>query len=365
MFERTSATLLGRNARNIAPGSFVESAMLTLIALSMLCAADAPPALPFPVRARLEVESAIQFAGEPILVRFALINDGDAPVELELRDAPPAPAGAAVVLSDHHIFNTDAGQGVWVAAPDSPRLELSRKALVLEPGPTDLTLGPKTTIARELDLAAYVPRMAVPGVYEIVWRPYGGRLGSNALRIRVIPRKEVVLSTDAGEIVLEPLYRNAPQTCLHFVKLVESGFYDGLLFHRVGKGSLIQGGGLDLSRKEKTAATVPAEFNDTPHIPGVVSMARRFDPLESADDPPRKAFADSARSQFFICLNKTPEWDGRFTAFARVSKGLEIVVKISESPADEAGFPAVPVVIRKATVRPAPRASSASPKNPR
>jgi cyclophilin family peptidyl-prolyl cis-trans isomerase len=312
------------------------------------------PAQSSPLRARIESEGALYFAGEPIRVRFTLTNTGDAPFTLKVRNGVPAPEGAAVFLSDAHVFNFENEQGVWVGPAGAPgRLELSLAALSRD-APADIVLGPRTAVSREIDIAKYFPRLKTPGEYDVVWRPCGGAVGSNPLRIRVAVRKEVVLKTDAGEIVLELFYDKAPQTCLHFVKLVENGFYDGLTFHRVVEGSLIQGGGLDTAGRSRHAAEIPAEFNSVEHRAGVVSMARKVDPGESAVDAPRKAFADSARSQFFICLGRIREWDGRFTAFARVRLGIEAAMKIGRAPADAAtGKPKEPILIQKATTRPA------------
>jgi peptidyl-prolyl cis-trans isomerase B (cyclophilin B) len=292
-----------------------------------------------------------------VRVRFSLTNTSDAPIELKLRRGVPAPEGAAVLLSDHHVFNFENEQGVWLTpAAGVGRLELASAGLAREPGPINIVLGPRTTIAREVDLLRCFPRLKTAGLYDLVWRPYGGAVGSNALRLRVLSRRDVVLKTDRGEIVLELLYDKAPETCLHLLKLVDAGFYDGLTFHRVAEGVLIQGGGLDAAGNGRHAAEIPAEFAAVEQRAGVVSMARKIDPDESAAQPPRKGYADSARSQFFISLTRIKEWDGRFTAFARVREGLDVAERISRLAADPAtGKPREAVVILKATARDARR----------
>ena len=141
-------------------------------------------------------------------------------------------------------------------------------------------------------------------------------------------QKEVaVLKTSDGEMVVEFWPDVAPKTVENFKKLAREGFYDGTAFHRIIKGFMIQGGDpntKDLSKESSYGTggpgyTVPAEFNDRPHIRGVLSMARSADP-------------NSAGSQFFICLGTASSLDHQYTAFGKVIKGLDVLDKIGATP---------------------------------
>ncbi len=140
--------------------------------------------------------------------------------------------------------------------------------------------------------------------------------------------KEVaVIKTTAGEMVAEFWPDVAPKTVENFKSLANKGFYDGTCFHRVIKGFMIQGG--DPLTKDPAAEdrwgtggpghTVKAEFNDRPHVRGVLSMARSADP-------------DSAGSQFFICHGDPRFLDHQYTAFGKLIKGDDVLEKIATTP---------------------------------
>ena len=141
-------------------------------------------------------------------------------------------------------------------------------------------------------------------------------------------QKEVaVLKTTDGEMVAEFWPDVAPKTVENFKKLAREGFYDGTAFHRIMRGFMIQGGD-PLTKdpsKESSYGTggpgykIPAEFNDRPHLRGVLSMARSADP-------------NSAGSQFFICLGTVSQLDHKYTAFGKVIKGLDVLDKIGATP---------------------------------
>ena len=142
------------------------------------------------------------------------------------------------------------------------------------------------------------------------------------------PQKEVaVLKTSAGEMVVEFWPEVAPKTVENFKKLAREGFYDGTAFHRIIKGFMIQGGDPNTKDPAKESSygtggpgySVPAEFNDRPHVRGVLSMARSADP-------------NSAGSQFFICLGTASSLDHQYTAFGKVIKGLDVLDKIGDTP---------------------------------
>ncbi|MBI1373877.1 MAG: hypothetical protein GC159_14230 [Phycisphaera sp.] len=148
----------------------------------------------------------------------------------------------------------------------------------------------------------------------------------------------VRLDTTYGDIVIELWHNVAPRTADHFLQLVHNGFFDGLSFHRVVPNFLIQAGCPKGDGTGGCGYTVAAEFNDTPHDRGTVSMARR--PNE----------ADSASSQFFISLNREncAHLDGQYTVFGKVlDRCMDTVEQIAQSAltSPELGVPEHPVQI--------------------
>jgi peptidyl-prolyl cis-trans isomerase B (cyclophilin B) len=136
-----------------------------------------------------------------------------------------------------------------------------------------------------------------------------------------------VLKTTEGEMVVQFWPDVAPNTVENFKKLARKGFYDGTSFHRIMKGFMIQGGDpktKDPSKEEEYGTGDPgykikAEFNSRAHEKGVLSMARAADP-------------NSAGSQFFICLGRAAFLDGKYTAFGKVIKGEDVLMKIGDTP---------------------------------
>ena len=131
----------------------------------------------------------------------------------------------------------------------------------------------------------------------------------------------------------------APGHVKNMLGLAKIGYYDGLTFHRVINGFMIQGGCPEGTGTGGPGYTIPAEFNATKHEPGVLSMARTSDP-------------NSAGSQFFICLETVPHLDRQYTAFGRTAdaESLAVVKKIGAVPTGEQDRPVKPVTINKATV---------------
>ena len=150
---------------------------------------------------------------------------------------------------------------------------------------------------------------------------------------------------DFGEMTAELYADKAPNTVKNFLSLVDSGFYTGMIFHRVISGFMIQGGGFDESFEQKEAEAIRGEFaangfvqNDLKHKRGVLSMARTSDP-------------DSASSQFFIMHRDAPYLDAQYAGFGCVVEGLEVIDKIAGVPTGRMGWfddvPRTPVVIAK------------------
>jgi peptidyl-prolyl cis-trans isomerase B (cyclophilin B) len=155
---------------------------------------------------------------------------------------------------------------------------------------------------------------------------------------------EVTLDTSLGTIRLALDPAVAPGHVRNMVALAESGFYDGVPFHRVIKGFMIQGGCPEGTGTGGPGYRIRAEFNKTPHEPGVLSMARTNDP-------------NSAGSQFFICLERVPHLDNQYTAFGKTADtaSLEVVRAIGAVRTGANDRPVEPVVIKKATVTRNPR----------
>jgi peptidyl-prolyl cis-trans isomerase B (cyclophilin B) len=136
-----------------------------------------------------------------------------------------------------------------------------------------------------------------------------------------------VIKTSAGDMTVEFWPDVAPKTVENFKKLARSGFYDGTAFHRIVKGFMIQGGDPltkdpDMENRWGTGGPghrVKAEFNDRPHVRGVISMARSQDP-------------DSAGSQFFLCLADANFLNGKYTAFGRLIDGDDVLGAIGDTP---------------------------------
>jgi len=124
------------------------------------------------------------------------------------------------------------------------------------------------------------------------------------------------IETDHGTIEVELWNDVAPMHVENFQKLARKGFYAGTGFHRIIPGFVIQGGCPKGNGTGGPDWNVKAEFNDRKHVKGVLSMARSAHP-------------DSAGSQFFICLGSVPHLDGQYTAFGKVTKGIEVVDKIA------------------------------------
>jgi peptidyl-prolyl cis-trans isomerase B (cyclophilin B) len=155
---------------------------------------------------------------------------------------------------------------------------------------------------------------------------------------------EVALDTSLGEIRLKLDPAVAPGHVRNMVALAESGYYDGGCFHRIIKGFMIQGGCPEGTGTGGPGYKIPAEFNKTPHEPGVLSMARTSDP-------------NSAGSQFFICLERVPHLDNQYTAFGRTADAasLDVVKAIGSVRTGAGDRPTEPVIIKKATVTRTPK----------
>ena len=154
----------------------------------------------------------------------------------------------------------------------------------------------------------------------------------------------VTFEMENGDIMKAELYPEiAPNTVNNFISLVQNGFYDGLIFHRVIRGFMIQGGCPDGTGMGGPGYTIKGEFsqngfaNDLRHTEGVLSMARAMHP-------------DSAGSQFFIMHKNSPHLDGAYAAFGEITDGMDIVNKIAETATDYSDRPLEEQKMKKVTV---------------
>ncbi len=153
----------------------------------------------------------------------------------------------------------------------------------------------------------------------------------------------VVIEMENGDVIKLELYpAYAPKTVENFEKLVKEGFYDGLIFHRVIPGFMVQGGDPQGTGMGGSNTHIEGEFranghpeNTLRHTRGVISMARSMMP-------------NSASSQFFIMHDDAPHLDGQYAAFGKVVEGIEGVDRIASVPTDRMDRPRIPQVIKRA-----------------
>lgn len=154
----------------------------------------------------------------------------------------------------------------------------------------------------------------------------------------------VTITMKSGDVIKLELYPEiAPTSVNNFISLVNKKFYDGLIFHRVIRGFMIQGGCPDGTGMGGPGYSIKGEFrqngfaNDLKHTEGVLSMARSMHP-------------DSAGSQFFIMHKNSPHLDGGYAAFGKVIEGMDVVNKIAETPTDYSDRPLEKQIMETVTV---------------
>ena len=154
----------------------------------------------------------------------------------------------------------------------------------------------------------------------------------------------VTITMENGDVMTAELYPDiAPNTVRNFISLIRKGFYDGVIFHRVITGFMIQGGDPTGTGTGGPGYSIRGEFsangfrNDLAHTEGVLSMARAMHP-------------DSAGSQFFIMHRTSPHLDGQYAAFGKVTEGLDVVDRIAQTRTDRQDRPLAEQRIRTMTV---------------
>ena len=130
-----------------------------------------------------------------------------------------------------------------------------------------------------------------------------------------LSKATVVIETEKGKIKFKFYPKDAPNTVARMVQLIQTGFYNGLTFHRVVEKFVVQGGDPKGDGTGGSGQKLKAEFNERRHVEGTVAMARAMDP-------------DSADAQFYISLGTHPHLDRKYTVFGQVSEGMDVVKKI-------------------------------------
>lgn len=268
----------------------------------------------------IEMVSPCPLAGEDVRLRLTLSwTEG---------------AGFAPAMLDASCFRLDLGDGNVI----TPRKEGLRKS------PVDL--GGDVTITRTVNVGSL---LEVDDCQTVkAWWEFKG-LASDKISFGVfawpLDRVEAVIETELGTMTAEFYPDKAPLTVANFVRLSMEGFYDGLSFHRVVPGFMIQGGCPNGDGTGDPGYSIPAEFNDLAHTRGVLSMARSASP-------------DSAGSQFFVMHEESPALDWKYTGFGKLVSGYEtldkiVAVETTENPydANEKSRPLKPPKIIKITVR--------------
>jgi peptidyl-prolyl cis-trans isomerase B (cyclophilin B) len=247
--------------------------------------------------------------------------------------------------------HSESGKGLRCDLLDRSHLRVKlAEGRVLAPAsegiaPDRLALGDRATLSRTVLLRDLLQGLETQTV-EVWWEDGGLHTEPVTARIYAWDLRDIqaVMETDMGEIVFEFFPGKAPLTVQNFVDLVLKGFYDGLTFHRIVPGFMIQGGCPHGDGTGDPGYTLPGEFSDISHVRGILSMARSADP-------------DSAGCQFFIMHGDNPYLDGQYAAFGRVVSGMDTVDRIAavetvtQRFVEEKSRPVEAPRIRKITLR--------------
>ena len=268
--------------------------------------------------------------GRPIWVDFTITNTSDEPVELTVPGTRALPSVGLVGLPLSHVFSGAGFSGLSIQGEYGQCWEV---AVGYQPpaAAERLALGPHASVGIGVEVTQYYRVLRGSGRFRLRWSPYGGAITSNELLLEVATPKQALIQTDHGTMVVRFFYEEAPNHIANFLDLCRSGFYDGLLFHRIIPGYYIQGGcpNGDGTGIRPDGMKLRAEFSDRPVRRGTVCMAR----LE--DDP------DSASCQFLICNTRVPQWDGKYTVFGELlgDESLATLDKLMACPTTPAGAP--------------------------
>ncbi|HEX8522699.1 MAG TPA: peptidylprolyl isomerase [Tepidisphaeraceae bacterium] len=266
----------------------------------------------------------------------------DQPVNINIK----SPAAVTLMLTDFSGQNIDPKESATAEVTSEKTLDLRSIFPLNNPGTYLLHAVPKGAALKDF--------LGTPLVIDV---RADNRPGAplTPMVIHVDALSYAVITTEKGNMTAALYYDAAPHTVSNFISLAQGGFYDGLTFDKIVKDFIIQGGDPRNDGTGGPGYRIANEFNDKQHDVGVLSMARQIDPNEPAS-PPRNEFANSAGSQFFICLNREncKQLDRRYTAFGRVVGGTDVLKSIAQSPiADpQTGRPQQLIKITKIGIKP-------------
>jgi cyclophilin family peptidyl-prolyl cis-trans isomerase len=271
-------------------------------------------------------------------------------------------------------FSPDQAINVLVRAPEGQTIVLTLTDFTGKP--IEAVGDAEVTGERTVDLRRLFQTIPMPNTY-VLWAVPQGRptqefvgtplvinvradrrrdAPTGAMIVKIEPLCYARLTTDKGEATLAFYYEVAPHTIANFINLSRGGFYDGLHFHRIVPGFIIQGGDPRGDGTGGPGYSIDAEFSDRELREGSVAMARQVDPLEAQGAMPRYEFANSAGSQFFISLDyeRTKQLDRRYTVFGRVTDGLEMLRSLANEAGveEESDRPATTQPIRSIAIYP-------------
>ncbi len=286
----------------------------------------------------LQAARGIFFRQDSIRIRFFVINrtDSDQTLQYARRSADAITDGVALPVE--WLLGTREQPTLWVAYENERLKPIGSQTTSGDPVRAEVRIAPNGVLGAELALAQVWSGARYPGVYRLVWRPFGEGGPQAETRFRVDAPRDAVFVTDYGKVTFALQYEAAPRNVENFLELVREGFYNGLSLHRVIPNFVISGG-CPLSNGQGTrpdGRTVVGEFTDTPVEAGTLCMSHR------QDDP------DSASCQFFIALARLPELDGQYTVIGRVrdAGGLQTLEQIARVQTDRANRPVRSVLIR-------------------
>lgn len=282
------------------------AAVGALCALPVMAQPAEAPAAGGGVRAVLEMGQQFLYAGDPILVRVSVGNEGP-------KEAKNPVKGS---ILGGFVVKAESGGAL-------PRVE---RPAASEPARPD-RLSPNGFYGTIVDVAELFPGLKQPGTYEIRWESDG--IASAAVGIRVIPKYDPAkeyrarFETDEGAFVVEFLSRTAPVGVKAFVDMAQSGVYDGLAIHEVRPDLLVAGGDPNGDGSGVGPFRYPAELNPVPVVAGTVFLK----PVSGA--PP------SNGSQFVVMLRPEPSLTGQVTVIGQVVEGFEVLQRISRMPSTQ------------------------------
>jgi cyclophilin family peptidyl-prolyl cis-trans isomerase len=335
------------HASRCGPPRFGSPRLTPLLIALLGPIANAPAAEPFDqVAAELRITQFVHSMDLPIEVEFVLHNRSDKPVTLAVPDSPASPTPLTQMgLPEEHIFSGKNQTALEILTTNS-----GQHGGLVSKTPTErvapVQIAARASVGRRVDVTKTYFLFRQPGEYRFCWKPYGGQLVSNWVTIRVVKPKVAVVDTDFGSMTFAFFYEYAPHHVDSFIELASAGFYDGLTFHRIWPGILMQGGCPkgDGSGSHPDGRLLRAEFNGLPHEFGTLSMARLPDDVHSAS------------CQFFIALGRIEDYDGAQTLFGKIvdESSAETLRKLADVPL-KGPKPAEPLVIRKITIMDAPK----------